>query len=99
MLYRIAYSQRVINGLRTLGARATLRGLRGYFRDAVTKLDYLLAIYPQFGEPLIDLPFSSYTLWIGTVSPLVVRYGVSDVDKIVMVTIPIQVLRNVGLDP
>jgi hypothetical protein len=45
-----------------------------------------LQIYPQFGDPLLDLHREQSSLWIGIVRPLCLRYGVLEGDRVVFVT-------------
>jgi hypothetical protein len=47
--YRVVYSERVRNALRSLIIRARDRGLGLQVLAAVKARDYLLHIYPQFG--------------------------------------------------
>jgi hypothetical protein len=44
-----------------------------------------LCIYPQFGDPLIDLTREPGQVWIGIVPPLSMRYSVLDDRRLVMV--------------
>ncbi|HYW83269.1 MAG TPA: hypothetical protein VFB30_08435, partial [Spirochaetia bacterium] len=44
-----------------------------------------LCLYPQFGEPLIDLTQELGQVWLGIVRPLAMRYGVFDERRVVMV--------------
>ena|SRR6185437_4517355 len=95
--YQVAYSELVRNELEKLIARAEERGLGSQVRAAVRKLDHLLHIYPQFGEPLLDLSFVPGQLRIGTVPPLVARYAIYEEQRLVIVTIPISTLPHSGL--
>jgi hypothetical protein len=54
---------------------------------ALKKLDGLLHLYPQFGQPLRDLHLEPAQLWIGVVSPLVVRYILDEERRLVMVVV------------
>ena len=51
------------------------------------ELDRLLHVYPQFGEPLMDLTQHSGQVYIGTVPPLMVRYAVLEEMRLVLVTV------------
>jgi hypothetical protein len=61
------------------------RGDGEAFLAAVKEFDRRLRLYPQFGEPLIDLTHELGQVWIGIVRPLAVRYGVFDERRMVMV--------------
>ena len=95
--YRVVYSERVREGLKTLAARAKERGLGPQFRDALQKIDKLLHVYPQYGEPLRDLILKPARLWVLTVPPLVVRYVLDEERRLVMVPTPIKTLKHSGL--
>ena len=88
VLYRVSYSGRVRDALLELGALACSRGSGPAFVAAVQEIDRLLHLYPQFGEPLRDLVAEPMTLWIGVVSPLVVRYCVDETRRLVLVGVP-----------
>src|SRR5438874_5510713 len=62
--YRVEYSERVRQ-----------RGDGEEFLAALKEFDRRLRIYPQFGEPLVDLTKEPGQVWIGTVRPLAMRYG------------------------
>jgi len=94
--YRVAYSGRVREELRAIIARA-----RAVHRDAeviaaAREIDERLRVYPQFGEPLQDLPLVPAQVWIGTVPPLLVRYTLDEERRLVLVVAPFQVLPNAG---
>jgi hypothetical protein len=55
------------------------------FLAALKEFHRRLCLYPQFGEPLMDLTQEGGQVWIGTVRPLAMRYGVFDEQRIVMV--------------
>jgi hypothetical protein len=52
---------------------------------ALKEFDRRLRIYPQFGEPLVDLKKEPGQVWIGTVRPLAMRYGVLEDRRLVIV--------------
>jgi hypothetical protein len=72
--------------------------LTAELRDALKKMDELLQVYPQFGEPLRDLAIEPMQQWIGTVPPLVVQYVLDEERRLVMVGVPIKPVPNSGLD-
>jgi hypothetical protein len=61
------------------------RGDGETFVSALKEFHRRLCVYPQFGEPLVDLTKESGQVWIGTVRPLAMRYGVFDDRRMVMV--------------
>jgi hypothetical protein len=83
--YRVVYSERVRQRLLTLADVARERGDGEAFLAALREFDRRLRLYPQFGEPLTDLTREPGQVWIGTVRPLVMRYGVFDERRVVMV--------------
>jgi hypothetical protein len=95
--YRVVYSERVRNELRTLAAKAASRGLNAQFLGALKELDRRLRVYPQFGEPLRDLKLEPAQLWIACVPPLVVQYVVDEERRLVMIGAPILPLPSSGL--
>ena len=84
--YRVVYSERVRQRLLALADVARRRGDGEAFLAAVKEFHRRLCLYPQFGEPLIDLKQEPGQVWLGTVRPLVLRYGVFDERRVVMVT-------------
>jgi hypothetical protein len=97
--YTVSYSEKVQAELRTLLLRARGRGLGEEVLDAVKELDRRLKIYPQFGQPLRNLNLEPAQLWIGVVEPLVAQYFLDEDRRLVIVSLPISVLPNTGLDP
>jgi hypothetical protein len=97
--YRVAYAERVREGLRELGERAKIRGLGRAFLAALKDLDRRLGIYPQFGEPLYDLKLEPGQVWIGAIPPLMVRYDLDEQRRQVTVVSPFTPLPGSGLEP
>jgi hypothetical protein len=95
--YRVSYSEHVRIELRQLISRAASKGLQQRFLDAVQEMDRRLSIYPQFGEPVRDLPTLPGQLWIGVIPPLVVRYVIDEQRRQVLIGVPIQPLPATGL--
>ncbi len=83
--YRVVCSERVRQRLLGLADMARERGDGEAFLAALKKFHRRLSVYPQFGEPLLDLTQESGQVWIGTVRPLAMRYGVFDDRRVVMV--------------
>lgn len=96
VLYQVVYSEVVQADLRELVARATEAGCRASFLAAVKELDRLLHLYPQFGEPLLDLRQEDGRLYTGTMPPLVARYAIFENRRLVFVGSPIQLLPSSG---
>ncbi len=84
--YRVAYSERVRQRLLALADVARERGDGAAFLAPLKEFHRRLCLYPQFGEPLIDLKQESGQVWLGIVRPLAMRYGVFDARRIVMVS-------------
>jgi len=73
--YRVVYSERVRQRLLGMADMARERGDGEAFLAALKEFHRRLCVYPQFGEPLLDLTQESGQVWIGTVRPLAMRYG------------------------
>lgn len=84
--YQVVYSERVRQRLLALADVARERGDGEAFLAAVKEFHRRLCLYPQFGEPLIDLTQEAGQVWLGTVRPLAMRDGVFDESRVVMVT-------------
>ena len=82
--YRVEYSERVRQRLLALADMARRRGDGEEFIAALKEFDRRLHIYPQFGEPLVDLKKEPGQVWIGIVRPLAMRYGVFDERRLVI---------------
>lgn len=85
MPYRVEYSERVRHRPLFLAGIARQRGDGEEFIAALKEFDRRLRIYPQFGEPLVDLNQELGQVWIGIVRPLAMRYGVIDERRLVIV--------------
>ena len=75
-LYLVSLSGRVYDRVRELAAEAKDRGDGEAFLAALREFYRRLQIYPQFGDPLIDLQQQAGQIRIGIVPPLAMRYGV-----------------------
>lgn len=95
--YRVSYTEFVRKELAKLIARATERGLEDQVRDAARQIDYRLHVFPQFGDPLIDLSLPSSQLRMMTIPPLVAKYALFENKRLVIVSIPIALLPHCGL--
>jgi hypothetical protein len=96
--YRVTYSEHVRRELRNLIARAKKHGLKDQVVIAVRRIDELLHIYPQFGQPLLDLKMKPAQLWIGVVPPLVVRYFLDEERRLVIIAVPLTPFSHLGID-
>ena len=83
--YRVVYSAQVRQRLLTLADVARDRGDGDAFLAALKEFHRRLCLYPQFGEPLIELTQEVGQVWLGIVRPLAMRYGVFDDRRVVMV--------------
>ena len=93
--YRVIYSERVRQRLLALADVARDRGEGEAFLVALKEFHRRLCLYPQFGEPLIDLTQESGQVWIGIIRPLAMRYGVFEERRLVMVAaIPVLLSKS-----
>ena len=83
--YRVVYSEQVRQRLLALADIARERGDGAAFVTALKEFHRRLCLYPQFGEPLVDLTQETGQVWMGIVRPLSMRYGVFDERRVVMV--------------
>ena len=97
--YRVVYSERVRQRLLALADVARERGDGEAFLAALKEFHRRLCLYPQFGEPLIDLKQEAGQAWIGVVRPLAMRYGVFDERRLVMVAALPVLLPKSGPQP
>jgi hypothetical protein len=86
--YAVEYSGLVMQRLRQLAAEATARGDGPAFTAALKEFDRLLRLYPQFGDPQIDLEVGGGQVRLGIIRPLSMRYGVNEDLRIVFCTAP-----------
>lgn len=86
--YHVSYSAAVRERLRALAAVARERGDGDQFLAALREFDRRLRVYPQFGDPLIDLVVEVGQVRLGTVPPLAMRYGVVEERRLVLVAAP-----------
>jgi hypothetical protein len=88
--YRVEYSGVVLQHFRLMATQATARGDGPAFTAALKEFDRLLRLYPQFGDPPIDLQIGGGQLRFGIIRPLFMRYGVNEDLRIVFCgTLPI----------
>ena len=84
--YQVSLSGRVYDRLWQLAAVARERGDGEAFLAALREFHRRLRVYPQFGDPLIDLRHEAGQIRIGIVPPLAMRYGVLEERRQVFVT-------------
>jgi ParE toxin of type II toxin-antitoxin system, parDE len=94
--YRVVYSGVVFVTLRDFTARAQAAGQSDRFLAALKDLERRLRVYPQFGEPELDLKQEDGRLYHATVPPLVLRYAVFEERRLVFVGSPPKLLPNAG---
>jgi hypothetical protein len=83
--YRVVYSEQVRQRLLALADVARERGDGAAFVAALKEFHRRLCLYPQFGEPLVDLTQETGQVWMGIIRPLSMRYGVFDERRVVVV--------------
>jgi hypothetical protein len=96
--YRVAYSGLFRQQTSQLLARAVAKGRLPDVAKAVRVIHAGLQWVPlDFGQPLQDYTAMGLREYIGVASPLVVKYSVDEVRRIVYVTLPFDLLPNSGL--
>jgi hypothetical protein len=83
--YRVVFSAFVERRLLELSIEATRRGDGPAFATAAREFRRRLAVYPQFGDPLIDLTAEPGVFYNGIIPPLSIRYGVYEGRRLVLV--------------
>lgn len=96
--YRVIPSPHVATELRALLKRARSGGFHREVLEALKRINYLLTIYPQFGEPLMDLQATGETLYLGAIPPLCFKYVIDESLRTVFIGTPFQALPNAGFD-
>jgi hypothetical protein len=79
------YSGLAQQRLLTLAKEAAVRGDGSAFAAALKEFHRRLTIYPQFGDPLIDLTEEPGQIYNGIIPPLSLRYGVYADRRLVLV--------------
>ena len=98
-LYDVTYSARVRDALARLGREAVDRGDGRQFMTALLEFHRRLCIYPQFGDPLIDLRGAVGHLRLGVVAPLAMRYGVlEDLRSVIVAALPVLLMQTSPTD-
>jgi len=84
----VVLSEAVARRLRELSNDAVARGDGVAFATALAEFRRLLALYPQFGDPQIDLTAVTGLVYQGIIRPLSMRYGVYEEHRLVLVVAP-----------
>lgn len=87
-LYRVVFSEAVARRLSGLSDEAAARGDGPEFAAALKAFRERLAVYPQFGDPQIDLKAEPGVIRVGIIRPLSMRYGVYEGLRLVLVVAP-----------
>jgi hypothetical protein len=96
--YRVVYSGLCRDETRRLLGQAKAKGKFDEIAQAIREVDERLHWIPlDFGEPVQDLVHLGVKVHVGVISPLVVRYGVDEVRRVVYVAVPFELLPNSGL--
>lgn len=83
--YQVSLSNRVFEKVQEFAAIATARGDGEAFLAALREFNRRLSLYPQFGDPLIDLRVEAGQIRLGIVPPLAMRYAVYEEKRLVVV--------------
>lgn len=71
-----------------MAKEAAERGDGPAFAAALKQVLARLAVYPQFGDPQIDLVVGGGQIRTGIIRPLSMRYGINEEKRIVFCTAP-----------
>jgi hypothetical protein len=95
--YQVTYAMRVRQQLRALARAARERGDGQEFVAAANEFHRRLLIYPQFGDPLMDLLQEVGHIRIGIVPPLAMRYAVLEEKRqVFVVALPVLLPKSVN---
>jgi hypothetical protein len=86
--YRVEYSAAVKRRLRELSDVAVARGDGSAFLAALKAFTERLPVYPQFGDPIMDLAAEEGQIRVGIIRPVSMRYGVYEGRRLVLVAAP-----------
>lgn len=84
-LYELSVSDWARDRLLELAREAIRRGDGVAFSEALGEFRRRLRLYPQFGDPLVDLSHEEGQIRLGVVPPLAMRYGVLEARRLVFV--------------
>jgi hypothetical protein len=83
--YRVSISDRTSDRIIELARKAKLRGDGADFAASLLDFYDRLKVYPQFGDPIIDLLSEVGQVRVGIVRPIAMRYAVLEERKLVFV--------------
>jgi hypothetical protein len=82
--YTVEYSNLVSQHLRLLAREAARRGDGPAFAAALKEFHCRLELFPQFGDPIMDLSVEEGQIRVGIIRPLSIRYGVYEERRLVV---------------
>lgn len=82
--YTVEYSSFVLQHLRLLAREAATRGDGPAFTAALREFHRRLKLFPQFGDPILDLSVEEGQIRLGIIRPLAMRYGVYEERRLVL---------------
>lgn len=95
--YQVSLSSRVFDKVRELAAVAAARGDGEAFLAALREFDRRLRVYPQFGDPLVDLLAEVGQIRLGIVPPLAMQYAVFEEQRqVVVAALPVLMPKRGG---
>ena len=84
-IYRVSISARARAKLLEFAAKTKSRGDGEQFLSAAANFLRRLEVYPQFGDPLVDLWKEPGHIRIGIIPPLSMRYAVLENSRLVFI--------------
>jgi hypothetical protein len=82
--YTVEYSRFVLQHLRRLAQEASARGDGPALVAALREFHRRLELFPQFGDPIMDLSTGEGQIRLGIIRPLCMRYGVYEARRLVL---------------
>jgi hypothetical protein len=95
--YQVIYSASARSALIDIAVRANQVGRGAEYAAVVAEMEQWLRIYPQFGEPIIDLKTDVGQILIAAFAPLMIRYAISETRRHVYVAAPPRLLPRSGI--
>ena len=86
--YQVVYSAAVERRFEELAELALARGDGPAFDAALKKFRHRLELFPQFGDPIIDLVTEPGKILNGVIPPIVMRYGLYEERRLVLAVAP-----------
>jgi hypothetical protein len=84
--YQITLSAQAFEWVKEISKVAVSRGDSQSFLHALKEFHRRLRIYPQFGDPLVDLVEHHGQIRIGIIPPLAMRYAVYEDQRLVIIS-------------